>query len=158
MPKKEMQTHEPKCRLVRMVSGARFHIILNTRGVEVELICPSPLGGFLDEQPLENVVPASKVRSPHSTRFVHVSEASLRQFRPQLLQLLPPPTLHPPPVGIHPLLFRLPTLPLPPSSLRLRNVGSQRLLMHGHQSGSANQVIHFTREPERVLVFLHAAF
>ena len=47
LPKKEMQAHESKCRLARLLPGARFHIMLNTRVVEVELICPSPLGGWL---------------------------------------------------------------------------------------------------------------
>jgi hypothetical protein len=65
MPKKEMQAHEPRCRLARMVPGARFHIMLNTRVVEVELICPSPVGGWL----CRNIETGRTVRVRSHRRF-----------------------------------------------------------------------------------------
>jgi hypothetical protein len=41
-----LQSHESKCRLARLKSGARFKITLNTRVLKVELLCQSPLGGW----------------------------------------------------------------------------------------------------------------
>src|SRR5512144_58222 len=77
--------------------------------------------------------------SSHPTGLIQVREASLRQFAPPFLQPLVALAAHAPPILVRPLLlFRLPlALPVPPTSLRLRNVTPDFLIVHFLQYGAA---------------------
>jgi len=56
----------------------------------------------VEQESLENVVAAPQVRSPHSSGFVHMSEASLDQFRPPPLESLAPLAFDPPTIPVYP--------------------------------------------------------
>src|SRR5271166_3051138 len=91
----------------------------------------------MEQEALQNVVPLPQMRSPHATRFVQVSKASLGQLRTQLLQILAPASAYAAAIGIYPLLFFFLARPLPRSAFRLRNIAPNAFPVQIHQDLAA---------------------
>src|SRR5690606_30759525 len=79
--------------------------------------------GHMDQQPFEDVLVSSKMRPPHPAGVIAMSEAPFDQFAALAHQPPAAPAPYSPPVRVHRVPLGSLAFPIPPTAIRLGNVG-----------------------------------
>lgn len=94
-------------------------------------------GAAVDEEPLENVLVSSKVRSAHSSRFVHVRERALHTFASLSVKALAPFAADPSSIRITDVAALFVAGPLAVASVGFRDVAPEPKLRDAAKRGIA---------------------